>query len=635
MSDQSSVISVTTTSVVLTHTFNKLAVKLSGDVANHLVAFHLFHNQTRVETTNYSKKIYFEFRYVLQRGSHFCIAYLKNSNNGEVTRIRSNGLFIREDKTKESNEIFEGIGPTDYRKKRPLTDIAYFSPITAGSYADFRKNGFKARANYPAIKISSPVRFDKITDLNVEYMMNGWRFLNPLWKQYILTHDEALLVEIIGYIRDWNLYRIRSKRNVAVWNDMVTGIRAIHLALLTYIVSCHSINLTEQQKILIRKLQNVHLHKLSQPGWIKLSNHGIWQLLGLRLLCWALHDEPKDAIEICIKRAKELLDFTFDEEGVNTENSPFYHGYSANLFDNLPKNLFKESAAHISTIKENAHVISAWLTDPLGFLYIIGDTAGRGVAFPDDYLFENRKKIKNDEFIYKFYRQGYAIIRTLPGKNNDESHSLVFHGTNRNVTHAHADKLGFILFHKGIEIFTDSGKYIYEYGVWQDYFVSDKAHNVLGITGRIFGFREPSLSETKLDSIRTSNSEFTLSGRTQYRDNQFGYKRTLKYRPGEQLTIMDEVLIEPTSTLEQRFHLGIGISAEVDANNRVLLMKDSEQIGYLQTMPGVINIDILCGSESPITGWSSKAYKHKHPIDTIILTFAQNTPYIYTNVYFQ
>lgn len=526
------------------------------------------------------------------------------------------------------------------KKSEPLTIINnvqkeipylnYFNSIINGNYQRLKQQGFRARTDSELISIKSPLNFSNVKDRNTEFTLHAWRFLNPIWAEFVKTQNLSYIKEIMTYMRDWVRYKSRVN-NIFIWYDMATGIRAIHVAFLTHLIKVFDIPLSPRDLKLLKDLQTSHIYKLYNPSWLKLNNHGIWQVFGLRLLSWSLGDENKGIVDLCNSKLKELLDFSYDKQGVHTENSPFYHHYVSNLIVQLPEDLFLSVSEKIALIKANARVITAWLTDPYGDFYQIGDSEGVGNRLTSDMLNVSEDFFDNTDYISKKFELGYAIVRTAPDCPKEKSCSLIFYGTNQHHIHSHADKLGFILFHKGVEVFTDSGKYIYESGDWQNYFISDKAHNVLGLEERFFGPMDVSYRETKIKDIVRHNNEYKLTGVTAYLCKSLVYSRTISYKPNEQLTILDEIQNETNSVLEQRFHLGIGVEANYDKYHKTIkLSYAGREIATMFVPEEVVEVNILAGSLAPIAGWCSKSYKKKESIHSVFFKLQKNTRTIYT-----
>ncbi len=509
----------------------------------------------------------------------------------------------------------------------PLGKINYFLPIINGSYYALKSTGYVARNDARPVKIENPIRFDVYRDSNVNFAMHSWRFLNAIWARYVKTGNRPLLDEILSYMQDWQAHKSKVKNSRLIWYDMATGIRAIHIALLTYIIKTLSVQLSVEQQQLLHTLQHEHLEKLFNPSWISLNNHGLWQILGLRLLSWSLDDVDTEIVRLCDDKLNELLEFSFDEEGVHTENSPFYHRYVCNLVKFMHEDLFYRARGKIIQIHEKGDVIAAWLTDPKGNFYQIGDTEGKGLPFPPGFVGDNTHQIDGLPYMHRRFNGGYCIVRTAPTVALANSSALVFHGTNRSEIHNHADKLSFILFHRGIEIFTDAGKYIYENGVWSNYFVSDKAHNVIGFAESPITPKETSRQNTSLNDIHIENEEYILSGKTTLTNNSLEYSRRLFFKPNKYLTIIDTINNTTENQLEQRFHLGIGIKARITPTG-VNLYHGAYKVARLKTSEPNAQILIESGQLNPINGWCSKKYGEKSKIDTIRIILPAETKYI-------
>jgi hypothetical protein len=504
-----------------------------------------------------------------------------------------------------------------------------YKSVLGGDFNKIMGEGYKPRADVSPISIKHPFVW-KHKDRNVEFSIHAWRFLNPFFSKYLDTLDFTYIELALEFIRSWSEYEASGAKNTFIWYDMATGLRAIALAFITEIVRDENIELSQVDVALLERLANKHIKNLSTQENVTTGNHAIYQILGLRLLSLAKSDET--TLEYCEENIERLIAHSFDENYVNTENSPFYHDYNIGLLRQLRGELFPHETKKINNILNNGNAISGWLSDPTGAFFCIGDTEGmgkpiRGVG-PFDKVSASVKHVHKD-----LHQSGYIVVRTHPRASHDENLALIFHATNRSHVHSHADHLSFILYSKGVELLTDSGKYTYNYDAWRDYFVSDRAHNVVGLSDITFLPKDIALGAAKLNPIQCEPECYTLSGEVQKGD-AFHFHRTLKYVPDAYIEIVDCVKNATESPIEVRFHLGIDIHCELESNE-LNLFKGNTLLGKLVPETPYKSITIEKGkglNHKRIMGWVSKRYKEKIAIETICIEYPMDQKIIKTKL---
>ena len=175
-----------------------------------------------------------------------------------------------------------------------LTDYQIFA--NGVEFPQFTNNEFRPRSDTPLVKLTLPLDWsmDPFSDRNWQFHLHAWRMLNPIWTRFFENDWNALQNQILPWVVDWHRYHIRDDiRSVFEWHDMATGVRSHHLAMIVRLQEEGKFNISKDEMLLINKLIVEHIKKLRNKVFISLTNHGIIQLTGLRLLGEAWEGKPE------------------------------------------------------------------------------------------------------------------------------------------------------------------------------------------------------------------------------------------------------------------------------------------------------------------------------------------------------
>ncbi|MFC4962460.1 heparinase II/III domain-containing protein [Alcaligenes sp. GCM10023179] len=502
--------------------------------------------------------------------------------------------------------------------------------ILGGDYEQLKVKGFVPRPGVKPIKLALPFKW-RYPDRNVEFTLHSWRFLNPFFSKFLLSSDASYLIEAIEYVKDWQSYKkSEDKKSQFLWYDMAVGLRSIILGFFLELYKKNILPLDDDSLLLLSDLAAEHIDNLSCEKNITAGNHALYQVMGLRILSLSI-GRDKEFFSYCSSILENLISLSFDKYSVNTENSPFYHGYNVELLSRMRCGVFPGLDEKINNIIREGSAITGWLTGIDGDYYSVGDSEGEGKpiksAGPFDPVESRVKHVHKD-----LSPSGYIAVRTHPRIDVLDSFSLLFHATNSSYVHAHADHLSFIVFLRGQELITDPGKYTYEYGAWRDYFVSDKAHNVIGLSDRVFLPKDIPLGAASIDPIELGESFYRLSGSVK-KSEDFSFSRSLLYKPECGLLLHDTVHNQTSSNSEVRFHFGKDVQA-VFEDGIISLKKNESLLAILKPQNNFSSISIRSGEEAGF-GWASKSYNDKFEIDVLVIEYDASVSEVITEIIFK
>lgn len=487
-------------------------------------------------------------------------------------------------------------------------DFGVFGP----GYADQAKEGFKPRTDLAAIRIAPPIDWamDPYGDRNWSFQLQAWRMLNPVWGEFYGHDWGRLKAEILPWILDWHAYHVVQGRvSPFSWYDMATGLRAQHLALVVHLHQQGLMPLDVAEMDVVRTLSIMHMDRLRSPGFIAMNNHGLFQVRGLRLLgvVWAGASFVDGEPAFSALAMKRLMTTQFDGHGMHVENSPDYHGLITREFAEIRPELFPGIEGQLKRTLRRAREILPWFTFPDQSIANIGDSAGTSKhlspkAKPDHVI----TTAVGECWVRDMSQSGYVVVRSKPGAPEEFSSMLVVKGQAMSQTHAHADHLGMVLYHGGRHLLVDSGKYTYNRDSWRDYFTSDRAHNVVGLSGG-FGPQHTTTVGPGLDAVSVADGVVSIAGEV-VRRKFFRHRRRIAFRPGQSLEVFDEIDARPGDKPVAYWHLAPGVDAERIAGG-VALFDNGTCLARLRVLDPDLKPRLVHGQLEPrIQGWFSKGY---------------------------
>lgn len=488
--------------------------------------------------------------------------------------------------------------------------------VFASGYASQVEKGFKPRGDLPAVRIAPPIDWamDPHQDRNWSFQLQAWRMLGPIWEEFHGRDWARLKEEILPWILDWHRYHVvEGRESPFSWYDMSAGLRAQHLALVVHLHRRGHLPLDAAELGIVRALCEVHVRKLRSPGFIAANNHGLFQVRGLRLLgaVWEgeafVDGEPAFSAQVL----RRLLDKQFDAAGVHVENSPDYHGLVFRKFAEIRPELFPGLEGRLAKTLKQAREVLPWFTFPDQTIANIGDSAGASEqlsprARPDHVL----ETPVGEWWVRDLSGSGYAIARSHPDVAPETAGMLVMKGQALSQTHAHADHLGMVLYHAGRHLLADSGKFTYNHDAWREYFVSDRAHNVVGLAAAAFGPQHTTTVGPGLERVRVEDGAVCIEGEIVRREF-FRHRRRVVYRPDVALDVHDQIAARPADAPVAYWHLAPGIDAEKGAGG-VDLFANGIRLARIEVADPLAKPRLVHGQVEPrIQGWVSRGYGSK------------------------
>ena len=183
--------------------------------------------------------------------------------------------------------------------------------------------------------------------------------------------------------------------------------------------------------------------------------------------------------------------------------------------------------------------------------------------------------------------------------------------------HKHSDDLSFVLMEGGREIFTDSGRYGYNFDEVRSYVRSARAHNVPSLVDRRIDPHNIDPADSHLEPVLVEQGQFTIRGVVD-RPGFFVHERTLSYVPGALLRIEDRLTNLTDSRWQSNLHLAPDLIPEVGETGFVV---SAGELSVRAEFSGDgCDISETRGETDPYQGWVSVGYLEMTPATVVIAT---------------
>lgn len=492
---------------------------------------------------------------------------------------------------------------------------------TAHSADEQRSLGFKPRGDTEPWPLHLPLDWaaDPFSDRNWQFQLNAWRMVDPFVLEYSRTGDQAPLMEALAFIEDWHTFHAEQDHgNDFAWYDMAAGIRALRLAFFLDLVQDGWLELSPQTVDALEELAGEHARRLQERSFLSTGNHGLFQVFGLNLLCKVAAelsdcDGGREFAENFLR--DELLPAQFTPQGVHKENSPDYHLFTISAIQRLGGTRHID-LPEVREAIDRAVEITPWLVFPTGELARIGDSGGRSKPLQVDP--DNPVCLKQDRCfaVGDFTESGYAIIRSLPSR--EQTSMLFVMGMAFSPYHKHADDLSFELFEFGRFVFIDSGKYGYEHDGMRAYVTSAAAHNTISLEDRPIGRNDWDLSGSLLEPIEVSDDGFLIRGSLE-RPGLFSQERKIDYVPGESLRVADRVSSSWLTFWPHVYVSSLHLAPDLEPVVREdgFTIDIGENVVEARLLAEGCSVTATRGQEDPPLGWYSVGYLRMEPTTVV------------------
>lgn len=475
---------------------------------------------------------------------------------------------------------------------------------------------------------------------------NYWRFLfyslrptsNLLWA-YRQTGDQRYLDELISILDSFATFdAIRSPNRETFDDPHASAFRAMVLVNSygkLFRAGVLPANLASKLLVSIQKLGNF----LADPKNFEGSyNHGFTEASALLLLAENHPTLPNASSwrNLGLTRLMQVMNAAVDADGVEVENSPFYHFYVLNFAWEIASwaGRFGVPLDPIFTMRTQGMVeYATYALQPSGSVPLLGSSVTRSVGNLEPSVFG---PIANAypafSYVYSMGKLGQAPSKNIaifpvsgqvflrsafsPAPNFVSDTQVTFNvGPWRNA-HNHLDVLAINYASAGTTILPDSGLFTYDLGPDHDYFFGTRAHN----TVLVDGLNQPTSGAVGLGLTMTGPLPSNTGSPGTSWLYQSGWhtlypgvthRRSLLLLGRDLLLVVDNMASSQSHAYVQTWHLKTGYSTRGSGMDVDGFSKSGTKVLFRQAFTGGMRLTKFRAQESPPLAWCSDIYQSK------------------------
>lgn len=356
-------------------------------------------------------------------------------------------------------------------------------------------------------------------------------------------------------------------------------------------------------------------------------NHGFTEAAALALVSANFPTLPNAAAwqATALDRLSSLMVNSVDGDGVELENSPFYHFYVLSLtyqINRWARRYGIPLASDFDTAMKRMVSYATFVLQPDGSIPLAGASEELSVEDLDPAAYGDlAQEFPEFAFVYTrgasgtaptqraviFPTSGQAFLRSGfgsgPSDVAQETHLAFNVGTWR-TSHSHLDVLGVGVFAAGARQLCDSGLYTYDPGPDHAYFFGTRAHNTVVVDG------------TNQSTSGAVNAGLTASGPDwAYQSGSHGlypgvvHRRSVVVLEKDLTLVYDSLKSEAPHDYSQVWHLPAGYQANVVGMDSTCLGPDGRPMVVLRQGLGAgLSVQRFEGNTEPMQGWISEVY---------------------------
>lgn len=415
----------------------------------------------------------------------------------------------------------------------------------------WRNNGFVPPGRSATVE---PIKFETTLDWNAverrdnnaKMQAHGLRHADPYIVLHSLTGDAKYLGSIIEILIDWYSHIMSENGDVSrSWYDQSAGLRSLKVVYCIY----HGLGrfgIRADNHLSV--LWNIHITYLLNKDNIAVSNHGFFQLQGLKALSWVLPKSPlADLGAKCANDwMKELLEYQFDAHGVHREGAPHYHFYTIDLLRIIIDSPWWASEHDNINCQylQKAESVSGGFILPNGRCVAVGDSTGAFIR-DHEYLRELSLKRLGD------LGNGYVFLRE---RSKEFETYLFVNAAYDTGVHKHDDCLSLVWCERSCEVLVDSGKYKPK-GKVRDEVHGVDGHNTISIDG--LGYIEAGGNEfsNAVESVeKVNHATWVIRCSMKWPNDTVSHTRWFILIAGKRLAVVDRVVCDHDAEIEFNWH---------------------------------------------------------------------------------
>jgi hypothetical protein len=356
-------------------------------------------------------------------------------------------------------------------------------------------------------------------------------------------------------------------------------------------------------------------------------NHGFTEAAALALVSANFPDLPNAPAwrNTALDRLSSLMVNSVDGDGVELENSPFYHFYVLSLTYQINRWARRYgiplSADFEATMKRMVSY-ATFVLQPDGKIPLAGSSEELGIENLDPAVYSDLAK-EFPEFAFVstmgangtaptqravvFPESGQAFLRsgfgTGPSDVAQETH-IAFNVGRWRTSHSHLDVLGLTSFAAGARQLCDSGLYTYDPGPDHAYFFGTRAHNTVVVDGA-----DQSTSGPVTAGLTLAGPGWAYQSGSHALYPGVLHRRSVVVLEKDLTLVYDSMESQTPHDYAQVWHLPAGTQASIAGVDSTGLAGDGQpMVALRQGLRAGLALQQFAGSTDPMQGWTSEDY---------------------------
>lgn len=360
-------------------------------------------------------------------------------------------------------------------------------------------------------------------------------------------------------------------------------------------------------------------------------NHGLAEAGALLLIAKNFPGFPEAPAwqATALKRLDDVLSRVLDEDGVEVEQSPFYHFYVLTGFWEIYRWAREYQIPLPPQFDQRVRQMlryASLIVLPNGEVPLLGSSVARNVRKSQDTPRYREMAALDPGFLYvltagaqgtppsetrvRFPSSGQAVLRSGFGTAEDcllQTHVIISTGPYR-TTHSHLDALAVHLYSAGRVLLTDSGLFSYELGPEYDYFHGTRAHNTVVVDGK------DQHEGTARAGLSTGGTGWSYQSGEHSLYDGVVHRRAVLLLRRDLVLVVDDLTSDTPHTYEQMWHLFPGAELQVEGLKVTALAAGQPVLTVHQVLAEGLSLVQKQGETDPLEGWLSQEYEKKVPI---------------------
>ncbi len=509
---------------------------------------------------------------------------------------------------------------------------ALFNEGDPASANDLLDNVWPARG-YPLPYLGWPLTWTEnpYNDAYWEFYFYGMQPLPTLLYEWQNTGDSADLDKLVAILRSYVVYdRIRPFDSATFDNDHASAYRTMALIQFYVKLKRDGVLPADLEAGLLTSLQKLG-NFLAVPSHFEADyNHGFNEGAALLLLADNFPTMPGASAwrELAVSRLQQMLRNTIDADGVEVENSPFYHVYVLGLVYQIAQWASQYEPALAPSYTAAAQKMLSYaadITQPNGYLPMLGATATTYMPSQDPVVY-GPMAAADPAFDFAFTRgakgspppdgtvlfpvSGLFIMRSPLGATSNLPNQtyVTFNAGTYRTSHSDLDALGMTMYSNGSTLLPTSGLFTYTQEPDLEYFHGTRSHNTVVIDGQ-----DQAQGSAQAGSHGSANGSTWASGISNLYAGVTHHRTIVVLRQGLTL-ILDDLTGSATHTYTQTWHMAPGSNVRTSGQDTYVTNGSGQPtLTIRQADPSAMTLQARFGATDPMQGWYSNGYAFKQP----------------------